>query len=385
MDFELTEQQEALKASIQEVVGTVYPPERARKDDEEKNFPQDIYMTVAKYGWIGLPFPKEYGGGGGNMLDACIVEEELSRIATGLGIIYCLSTCFGGETLQYSGTEEQKQHYLTRLCSGEYKFALSLTEPGGGTDILGSTRTTAVKDGDEFIINGSKTYITGAQMADYLVTFVRTSKVAKKAGGFSLLLVPAKTPGVQVKRLDTLGFRVAGTCEVFYDNVRVPASNLLGEREKGWYYLTHTLNRERVILSASCVGIAQAVLDIAVQCCKETIVDGKPLGQSQGIQQYLGDLSTEIDAARLLTYRAAWLLTQGIPCIVEAAKADVYTSEVAVKAGDIGVKIVGNSRGPIAEDMRRLYRDSLPFRIGPISNQMIRVLISQMQLGLGTT
>ncbi len=383
MDFELEEQHKMLQAAVRQFLRTEYPSERVRKDDEERSFPADVYKKMAELGWIGLPFPEAYGGGGGNMLDACIVAEELAHGATGLWLVYCLSVCFGGKTLEHSGTEEQKQLYLTKLCSGEYKFALALTEAEGGTDILGSARTTAIEKGDDFIINGSKMFITGAHIADYLVTFARTSEGRSKKGeGFSIILVPAKAKGVQINKLNTMGFRTPGTCEIFFDDVRVPVSNLLGVNGRGWHYLTYALNHERVIVAAGAVGMAQAAFDMALQYSKQRMAFGKPIGQFQAIQHYLADLSTEIDAARLLTLRAAWQFSQGSSGIIEAAKADMSASEVAVKAANIGMRIFGGASYLMDNDMQRLYRDSLAQVFGPISNEMIKNRIAEMELGL---
>ncbi|MFC1893202.1 acyl-CoA dehydrogenase family protein [Chloroflexota bacterium] len=383
MDFELEEQHKMLQAAVRQFLRAECPPERARKEDEEKIFPADLYKKIAELGWIGLPFPKAYGGGGGNILDVCIIAEELAHSSFGLALVYILSVCFGGKTLEYSGTEEQKQHYLTKLCSADYWFSLALTEAEGGTDILGSIKTTAIQEGDDFIINGSKMYITAAKVADYLVTFARTSEGHSKRGdGFSLILVPAKAPGVQINHLDTLVFRSPGTCEIFFDDVRVPVSNLLGVRDKGWYSLTNTLNHERVTLAACCVGMAQAAFDMALQYAKQRKAFGKPIGQFQAIQHYLAELSVEIDAARLLTYRAAWQFSQGLPAGISAAKADMYASEVATKAANIGMRILGGAGFLMDYDMQRIYRESLVNVTGPISNEMVKNRIAEAELGL---
>ncbi|MFC2003575.1 acyl-CoA dehydrogenase family protein [Chloroflexota bacterium] len=383
VDFELTEQQKMLQGVVREVLRVEYPPERARRDDEERNFPADTYTKMAELGWIGLPFPEAYGGGGGDVLDACIIMEEIAQVAMALAELYLLAMGFGGVTLAHTGTEEQKQLYLRKLFSGEYKFSLAVTEAEGGTDILGSTRTTAVPEGDDFIINGSKMFITGAHIADYLITFARTSKVdTKKGEGFSIFLVPAKAPGVQINKLYTLGFRTPGTCEVFFDNVRIPASNLLGVKDKGWYDLTPTLNVERVALAACSVGLAQAALNMTLQYSKERMAFGKPIGQFQAIQHYLAYLSVEIEAARLLTYQAAWRLSQGLPAVNEVAKADMYAPEVAVKAVNIGMRIHGGASYLMEHDIQRLYRDTLVLTMVPISNQMILNRIAETELGL---
>ena len=383
MDFELLEEQKMLQTLIRQFLRAEYPPERAKKDDDEKTFPIDLFKKMADLGWLGLPFPEKYGGSGGTVLDECLVTEELARVGTSMCFAYVLSVCFGGKSLEYSGNEEQKQYHIRKLCSGEHIYALALTEADGGTDILGSLKTSAVQDGDEFVINGSKMFITQAQLSDYLVTFARTNKnAAKKSDGFSMILVPAKSPGVQINRIDVAGVRSTGTTEIFFDDVRVPVSNLLGEKDKGWSYLTRTLNNERSIVAAGCVGITQGILDLAVQYSKDRMAFGKPIGQFQVIQHYLADISTDLDAARLMLYRTAWLLSQGNPAIVESAKTKLFATEVAARAAKVGMRIMAGAGYQMESPMQRFYRDAVLFLWAPVSNEMTKNLIGEAELGL---
>ena len=383
MDFELTEEQKMLQSTIRGFLRTEYPMERVRKDDEDRNFPTELFKKMADLGWIGLPFPEAYGGSGGTIVDECLVVEELSRTAANVGLTYFLSVCFGGKTIEYSANEEQKQHYLRKLCSGEYKYSLALTEAEGGTDILSSTKTMAVKDGSNFIINGSKMFITGAHVADYLITFARTNKESeRKSEGFSIIIVPTKTQGIKINRLNTLGVRATSTNEIFFDNAVVPIGNLFGMKDKGWHYITHTLNNERTTLAAVCVGMACGAFDSSLQYSKERTAFKKPVGQFQAIQHYLADLSTDIDAARLLVYRAAWRLTQGDAAIIESAKAKMFASEVAVNAATKGMRILGGAGYLMESDMQRFYRDSILFTFAPVTNEMCKNLIGEMELGL---
>ena len=215
------------------------------------------------------------------------------------------------------------------------------------------------------------------------MTLVRTNKnVAKKSEGFSIILVPTKIAGVQINKLNSLGIRAVSTTEIFFDNALVPVDNLLGVKDRGWYDLTNTLNNERASLAALCLGLACGAFDLALQYSKDRMAFGKPIGQFQAIQHYLADLSTEIDATRLLVYKAAWLLTQGNAAIVESAKAKLFASEVAVKAATTGVRILGGAGYMTESDMQRFYRDSLLFTFAPITNEMCKNLIGEMELRL---
>ena len=383
MDFEFTEAQRMLQSTIRQFLRAEYPPEKIRRDDEERSFPFDLFAKMADLGWIGFPFPEIYGGGGGTVIDECIIVEELSRAAAAVGLTFFLSVCFGGKTIEYSANEEQKQHYLKKLCSGDYLYALALTETDGGTDILNSTKTTAVLDGSNFVINGSKMFITEAHVADYLVTLARTDKNAtKKSEGFSIILIPTKNQGVQINKLNSLGIRAVGTTEIFFDNVVVPVDNLLGKKDMGWHDLTYTLNNERASLAALCLGLACGAFDSSLQYSKDRIAFKKPIGQFQTIQHYLAELSTDIDAARLLVYKAAWQLSQGDAAIVESAKAKMFASEVAIKTASTGMRILGGAGYMMENDMQRFYRDSILFAFAPVTNEMCKNLISEMGLGL---
>lgn len=380
MNFDFTEEQALLQKTVRDFVRRECPREYARTLDETEEFPEQLWQKMAEMGLLGIAIPEEYGGSGGDILDMVIVIEELGRGMVAAGLAYFLSTCFGGKSIGFYGTEEQKKFYLSGLAEGRFKYALALTEPGGGTDILGSLATRAVADGDHFIVNGQKVFITGAHVADYLITVLRTTKSEKKAYGVSILIIKADSPGIEMRRLKKLGLKATGTNEIFFNDVRVPVANLLGERDKGWYHLVNTLNNERITLAALCVGNAQAALDDALAYAQERHAFGRPIGQFQAVQHQLANAATEIELARLMTYKAAWLQAKGRPCMMEAAIAKLFASETAQRVTNIGMQVMGGYGYMMEYDMQRYFRDARLFSVAPISNEMLRNLIGE---GLG--
>lgn len=379
MDFDFTEEQVMFKDEVRRVLKKECPRELVRELDEKKEFPHDLWNKMAELGWLGLAVDQEYGGLGGNIIDMVILVEELGRAVSGLGWVYAASACFGGKSIGLYGSEEQKRFYLPKLVGGEIKFALGATEPVGGTDLL-SLQTTAVPDGDDFVINGSKIFTTGVQVSEYIIVIVRTNKdVPKKSQGISLFIVETGSPGLEVVPLNSLALKGVGTNQVFFSDVRVPKENLLGELDKGWYQLLSTLNNERIVVAAIAVGIGQAAFEDSVQYAKDRYAFGRPIGQYQAIQHYIADMATNLEMARLLTYKAAWLQSLGRPCGLEATMAKLAASEAACKAADDGIQILGGYGFMMDFDMQRYWRDVRPLRTGPVSNEMARNFIAESQ------
>ena len=378
MDFDLTIEQRMLKDTLRTFVNKECPKEFAMEIDEKEEFPLHLFPKMAELGMLALPFPEKYGGLEGNVMDEVIIIEELSRGVAAAGLTYFLSVCFGGKSIEYFGNEEQKIEYLPKLCKGEIMFSLALTEPEGGTDILGSLRTVAEWKDGAYFINGQKTFITGAHVADFLVTLVRTNENApRKAEGLSVFLVDAKSPGIEMNRLKKLGIKAIGSNEIFFSDVKVPAENLLGGLNKGWYQIVSTLNNERVALAGLCVGLAQAAFEEALQYAKKRVAFGKPIGQFQAIQHYLAEMATSIESARLLTYKAAWLQSMGRENAVESAMAKLIASETAFDAATKGMRIFGGYGYIMEYPMQRLLRDSVLFLFTPITNEMIKNFIGE--------
>lgn len=383
MDFELTEQQELLRKMVVEFVKKECPREYAREIDEKEEFPHQIWPKLAKVGLLGVAIPEEYGGSGGDIIDMTLVIKELSKGNGAVAFAYFLTVCFGGKSIGFYGTEEQKKLYLPRLATGELKFSLALTEPGGGTDILGSLTTSAKEEGGQFVVNGQKIFISGADVADYLITILRTGKREdKKAWGISVLIIDAQSPGIEIRPIKKIGIKAVHACQVFFDNVKVPKENILGEKDKGWYQLVSTLNNERIGVAAMAVGMGEAALEDAVQYAKERHAFGRPIGQFQSLQNYLVESATELRLAWLLTLQAAWLQSQGKRCDVEATMAKMYASEAAFKAASIGISVMGGYGFSMEYDMQRYFRDSKGFTFAPITNEMCRNYIAENLLDL---
>jgi acyl-CoA dehydrogenase len=383
MDFELSEERRMLVETLRKFVSQECSNEYARKIDEDETFPHELYVKMAELGFMSLPFPSKYGGLDGDVIDEVLIIEELSKASAAIGLTYFLSTCFGGKSIEFFGTEEQKNNYLPRLFSGKMIFSLALTEPGGGTDILGSLKTTAVKKSDRYIVNGQKTFITGAHVSDYLITVVRTGKGSdKKSGGLSVLMINTKTPGVDIRRLKKLGIKATGTNEIFFTDAEVKAENLIGAKENnGWPQIVHTLNNERVSLAALSVGIGQAAFEYALNYAKEREAFSRPIGQFQSIQNYLAEMATELEMARLLTYKAAWLQSHNKRCEKETAMAKLAASEIGFSATLKGMRIMAGYGYMMEYDMQRFFRDAELFLVTPITNEMTKNFIA-MELGL---
>lgn len=380
MDFELTEEQALIKETAKRFIKKELPREWVRKCDDEEHYPIEPYRKLADLGFLGLPFEKKYGGSAGNILDIVILLEEISKGMTALGGAYIQSVAFGGLSIDDYGSEEQKEIYLPQIISGEKLFCLALTEPNSGSDVA-SLRTSAVKDGKCYVINGSKVFITGAQVADYMLCGVRTNKDVPNHKGITMMIVPTKSEGVEIRKLRKLGMKPLGTNEVFFENVRVPVENVAGGVDQGWYNLLKTLNNERCVVGAACVGSAQACVDDTLQYVKEREQFGRPIGSFQANQHALADMQMEVDNARLLTYRAAWLSANRKPCVKETSMAKVYSSEVFRKVATMGMQLMGGYGYMMEYDMQRYYRDCKFFEIAGGTSQIQRNIIAK-EMGL---
>ena len=382
MDFELNEERRMLIDTLRKFVAQECPPEYAREIDENETFPHELFKKMADLGFMRMPFPSKYGGLDGNIIDEVIIIEELSKASAAIGLTYFLSTCFGGKSIEFFGNEAQRQEYLPKLFTGEMMFALALTEPGGGTDILGSLKSRAEKKDEGYVVNGQKTFITGAHVAHFLVTVVKTGNNGNsRSGGLSVLMVDTKSQGVEIRRLKKLGIRATGSSEVFFTDVVVPFENLMGEKNAGWNQILHTLNNERVALAAVSLGIAQAAFEYAFKYAQEREAFSRPIAQFQSIQNYLVETATEIEMARLLTYKAAWLQSQKKKCAKETAMAKLAASEIGFRAALRGMRIMAGYGYMMEYDMQRFFRDAELFLVTPITNEMTKNFIG-MEMGL---
>jgi len=381
MEFTFTEEQELLRQTIRKFIERECPREYQRELDEKEEFPHDLWDKLAELGMLGLIIDEQYGGMGGSVVDMALAVEEIGKGMFVLGDTFMQFNCFGPTTLKFFGSEKQKSEYLPKLARGEIKICLGVTENHSGTDAL-ALKTKAVEKGDHYVINGHKMFTTGAHISDYIMLMTRTSQEPnKKSHGISVFLVDLKTKGVTIKRLKKIGIKALGTCQLFFDDVMVPKDNLVGEKDRGWYHILDTLNNERIVIAALCVGGAQAALDDSVQYAKERIVFGKPIGQYQAIQHYVADMFTKIELARLMTYKAAWLQSNGLPCHVESNMAKLAASEAALYASSKGMQIMARYGYMMEYDMQRYWRDTKLFEFAPITNEVVRNFLAE-RLGL---
>lgn len=378
MNFTFTEEQNLIRQTYRDFCKKELTPEYVRGMDENCDFiPDELWQKLADMGTMGVGIPEEYGGSGLGEIESCIIAEELATASVSVAMCAMISLCMGASPIVALGNKEQKEEYLPRLAQGELKWALAMTEAGGGTDLLGGIRTTAVKDGDSYVINGSKMFITAAHVADYFTTVVITDKEAKRTRGLSLLMVDAKSPGVTVSPIRKVGMHSCGVNEIHFDNVRVPAENLLGQENNGWYQLLKVLNPERIGTAVLSLGIAQAAFDLALSYSKERKAFGKTIGSFQILQHYLVDIATEIENARNLIYKCAWLKDAGRNYDVEVAMAKIVACRASELAALNGMEILGGYGFTMEFDMQRHFRDYKQMKFSPISDEMAKNYIAE--------
>lgn len=382
LSFDLGKEKEFLRQNIRALVERECPREYARETDEKEEFPERVWRALAEGEFLAIPIAEQYGGAAGDVLDMTIVTEELARRSGAVGLTFFMSSCFGGHLLHVMGNEEQKRRFLPPLARGEVRFAFSLTEPDGGTDVLGAMKTYAVEKDDHFLLNGQKVWTTAAHVSDYITVVARTNQnVAKRADGISVFLLDRETPGISLRKLEKVGIRATPSFEVFYENVKVPKDRLLGQKDKGFYQLLGMLNNERILTAALCLGEAQAAFDDALQYAKERKAFGKPIGQMQAIQHKLSWMCTKVELSRLMTYKAAWLQSLGRDCAVEANMAKLVAANHACEVTDMGMQILGGYCYSREYDMQRYWRDCRLHKVGPVSDEMILNFIGE-RLGL---
>ena len=381
MDFNFTEEQKMLRDTICRFVETEIPREVAVEIDEKDEFPHELLQKLCDLGFMGINVQEEYGGQGGNIIDEMIFFEEISKKLPVLAWAAGNIILYGNTIIGVNGNEEQKKAYLPRLAKGELKFAYALTEPNAGSDAASIQTKAVFKDG-YYVINGTKMFTSGAGVADITVTNARTAE--SKFKGITDFLVETKSEGFSARPIKDLGYRGSNTCEVYYDEVKVPPENILGGPEnlnKGWTQMMRLLNSERLLLSACALGIGQGAFEYALNYSKEREQFGKPIGRFQVIQHMLVEMATELEAARQLAYYAAWRDIQGMEAVKETSMSKYYSSEVAKKVCLQGVQILGGYGYAMEYDAQRYLRDVLVLPIGGGTTQIQKNIIGA-QLGL---
>ncbi|MQA81492.1 MAG: acyl-CoA dehydrogenase [Streptosporangiales bacterium] len=382
LDYRLDSELEALRSTVAEFARDVVAP-RIGEFYERDEFPYDIVRQLAGMGVFGLPFPEEYGGMGGDYFALCLVLEELARVDSSVAITVEAGVSLGAMPIYRFGTEEQRTEWLPRLCRGEMLGAFGLTEPGGGSD-AGATRTTAKLDGDEWVIDGSKAFITNAG-TDITGLVTVTAVTGTQDGGrkeISSIIVPSGTPGFTVgQRYSKVGWNASDTRELSFDGCRVPAANLLGERGRGYAQFLRILDEGRIALAALGTGLAQGCVDESVKYAKEREAFGAPIGSYQAVQFKIADMEMRAHTSRLAYYRAAELMLRGEPFKREAAIAKLYSSEIAVTNAREATQVHGGYGFMNEFPVARMWRDSKILEIGEGTSEVQRMLIAR-DLGL---
>jgi short-chain 2-methylacyl-CoA dehydrogenase len=385
VDFDLTQEQQEFQKAVREFAEEVIAP-RAEEMDRQEELPLDIVKQMAEMGMFGLPFPEEYGGQGADFLTFCLAVEELARVDSSIAITLEAAVGLGANPIFRFGTEDQKQRWLVPMCRGEILGAFGLTEPGGGSD-AGATRTTARLDEGEWVINGSKAFITnaGTEISKLVTITAVTGEEPDGRKEISTIIVPSGTPGFEVgKSYRKVGWRASDTHELAFTDCRVPEGNLLGGRGKGYGQFLQTLDDGRIAVGALSVGLAQGCLEASLRYAGERQAFGRPIGAFQALQFKIADMKVAVDTARLATYRAAWLRDRGRPYKAEAAVAKLYASEIAVTCAREAVQVHG-AYGYMEEfPVARFYRDSKVLEIGEGTSEIMRLLIAR-DLGLPDT
>ncbi len=374
MIFKLTEEQELLNKTVRDFAESEIAPKAAEMDEKEE-YDLSLWNKMAEMGLTGIPYPEEYGGAGMDNLSYAIAVEELSRICASSGVLVSAHTSLCAWPIYAFGTEDQKKKYLVPLCSGEKIGAMGLTEPSAGSDAA-ALKTTAVKEGNEFVLNGTKIFITNAFLAETYVIFASTDR-SKGHRGISAFIVEKGTPGFTFgKKEHKMGIRASATYELVFENCRIPAENLLGEEGQGFKIVMMTLDGGRIGIAAQALGIAQGAFDQALNYSKVREQFGKPISANQGLQWMLADMATQIEAARLLVYQAAYLKDTKQPYSKQSAMAKLFASETAMAVTTKAVQIFGGYGYTREYPVERMMRDAKITEIYEGTSEVQRIVIA---------
>ncbi|MBU67020.1 MAG: acyl-CoA dehydrogenase [Cupriavidus sp.] len=380
-DYTLTESQRMIRDSVLPLLADVLPRDKILALDEASEFPEEAYEALAKAGWMGLPYDPRYGGAGGSFKDLAVFVETVAYHNAQMASAYLATVVYGGMQVSHGADEAVIDDILPALIAGKLRMALCLTEPEAGSDVSSiRTSASASADGDSFVINGQKIFITCAHVAHKLVVATKTDR-DRGRNGITLFVVDADTPGLTIRPLKALGRKMIHTNEVFFDNVRVPRKCILGELHGGWHALMRGLNLERLCLSAAASGNIQKIIDYAKGYAEDRMQFGRPITEYQAIAHKFADMQIMAETTRVLTYRVADMLDAGLQPTAETAMAKVVATENNCKCADMGIQIMGGAGYMMEHEMQMYFRDA---RVGPIgggTSEIMRTIIAK-QMGL---
>jgi acyl-CoA dehydrogenase len=388
MNFELNDEQRMIADAAKDIAKD-FPPEYWREKEENNEFADEFFKAIADAGFFGIVIPEEYGGAGMGMTELLIAMEELAANGCGMaGVWYLVLTeVFGGLSIVRHGTEEQKEKYLPKIAKGELEFCMALTEPDAGTNTL-NARTTAVKDGDEWVINGNKIFISGADRAKGMLIIARTTpreKAPKKTYGISLFLADLPNNAIKINPIPKHGINYSKTCEVSFSNLRLPESALIPPQDEGWYLILDTLNPERMSFTTAAIGISRLAISKAVEYSRQRKVFADPIGSYQGLQFPLAEAYATLECAKLMNFKAAWLFDNNasyrdIGAVANMAKA--VAVEAGIKAVYWAMQVFGGYGYAKEYDVERWWREINLIRLAPVTQQMALNYIAEHILGM---
>jgi alkylation response protein AidB-like acyl-CoA dehydrogenase len=381
VDFNFSDEEVAFRETVRRWVLDKYPKSKVnlmerQEDHDGSKFPREYVADLAEVGFMGIGIDEAYGGQGGGATIQAILMDEMARHLGGITWVWGI-TSFNAKSIQKFASAELRQELLPQIVAGEKLTSIAITEPGGGTDLLGAMITRARPTDGGFLINGAKIWSTIAHVSDYLLLLAKTSEGEKTSFGKTLFLVPTDQAGIVSTPIPKLGMRCVASCEVQLEDAFVPESHVIGEVDRGWQHILTTLNNERILVAALGTGVLRGVLEDAIAYAKERRAFNRAIGEFQIIQHWIADMVMKLAQAELLTYKAAWLYDNGHEAGVESSMAKAVASEYACWAADRGIQILGGMGYSAEFDMQRYWRDARLYQIGPVTNEMVRNIVAQ--------
>ncbi len=380
MDFGLTKEQEMIRKEMKRFCKKELNKEYVQWMDENVDFPPDeLWQKFVDIGYFSAAIPEEYGGDNISMVDMMIMYEEICKASMSVALAVGTTVGFGARTIAELGNKTQKDEFLPKLAEGKLKMCMALTEPGGGTDIIGAMASTAEEKDGRWVINGEKVFITAAHVSDYMVVVCRTDPDAKPAESMSVFLVPSSAPGITITRIPKISCHHCDSVGISFNNVEVSTDSMLGNRGTGWYEMLTVLNPERIGCAMMGVGLMAAAYEDAFEYAKQRQAFGGPIARFQILQHYLADMYINLENSRNLTYKASWLCDHKKPYHLEATMAKLVASDGALHAGRFGAEIMGGYGICGEYPMQRYLRDAYQLQFSPISNEMSKNMLMQFQ------